>query len=349
MNGRLRVDLAALQSNYQTFVQAGDGREVAAVVKADAYGLGCTEVARALAAVGCQRFFVATAVEGQHLRDVLVEADIYVFEGARAATAAALAAARLTPVINDQHQLEIWRDFAHLPIAIQVDTGISRLGFPLSIRPSDFAGFQLDLLLSHFACADAPEHSLNAIQRQRMDQISRLFAGVKSSFGNSAAWLTGRAWQGDVGRPGIGLFGANPYVDAGGPKLDTVARFEVPVLQLRTVTAGEYIGYGATRIAEQDMQVAVVGCGYADGIPRLLSNQGSLGWRGQRCPIVGRVSMDLTVVDVSECEQQPVADDWLECFGDLIRVEEVADWALTISYEVFTGIRPRVARHYHWG
>lgn len=349
MSGRLRVDLAALQSNYQTYVCAGQGREVGAVVKADAYGLGCIEVSRALAAVGAQRFFVATPEEGLQLRESLVEARIYVFEGVSVHSAQALAAARLIPVINDHQQLAAWQKFSELPIAVQVDTGMSRLGFAMDISASDFSGFQIDLLISHFACADEVDSPLNALQIERFAQVARRFPAVKTSLGNSAAWLAGEAHRGDVGRAGIGLYGAQPFSGEPQVALETVARFEAPVIQTRAVAAGDSIGYGASVTASQPMSLATVACGYADGIPRLLSNRGALVWQNQRCPIVGRVSMDMTMVDVTDCAIAPEAGDWLECFGDQLSVDEVAAMAQTISYEIFTGIRPRVERQYHWG
>jgi alanine racemase len=358
MAGRLRIDLAALQSNYQAYRQIDAEREVGAVVKADAYGLGVLEISRALAGVGCKTYFVATAQEGAHLRSELVEADILVFEGVAPGTLELLVANRLTPVINDALQLSLWRPHRHLPVAVHVDTGMSRLGFPVDLSPADFADFGISLLMSHFACADEIDAACNRQQIQRFHDVAAHFPGVRTSFGNSAAWLQGEAFRGDVGRPGIGLYGGRPFggdtstlpkaaLRAANP--DVVARFEAQVIQVRDVAAGESIGYGASFVADQSMRVAVLGCGYADGIPRSLSNRGALAFAGDEYPIVGRVSMDLTAVDVSACPRTPRPGDWFQCFGDEISIEQAAEWAQTISYELLTGIRPRVPRQYHWG
>jgi alanine racemase len=346
MTSRLRVDLAALTANYRTYQEAGGtAREVGAVVKADAYGLGAHTVSSALAAAGCKRFFVATAVEGRQLRESLPDATIYVFEGAHQANAGILVSAGLIPVINHAAQLQAWQAHRKLAIAVQVDTGMSRLGFTPDVQPGVFEGFQINLLLTHFACADTPEHPLNKAQIQRFDAVAGQFPGVPTSIGNSAGWLLGTRFQGDVGRPGIGLYGANPY-DSRDVALARVARFEGRVLQVRTVAAGQSIGYGATATAREDLTVAIVGVGYADGVPRKLSHRGCFAFKNQRCPILGRISMDLTAVDISACSEPPGLDDWLECFGEEVSINEVAAWAETISYEVLTGIHPRVERQY---
>jgi len=348
VGSRLRVDLAALQANYRLFHSTGREKAVGAVVKADAYGLGAARVASALSAAGCRHFFVATAAEGADLRTALPEEHIYVFEGATTDNVATLVAARLIPVVNDEHQLARWQPHRARPVAVQIDTGMSRLGFSRDLEPTALAGFDVCLLMSHFACADEPEHPQNRVQRGRLDELVRRFPGIPTSFGNSAAALTGQAAESDVARPGIGLYGGNPFSDRA-HGLKTVARFEGSVLQLRSVQPGEGVGYGMTAVAKALMRLAIVGMGYADGVPRLLSNRGSFAWGGVRCPIVGRVSMDLTAVDVSGCPKPPQPGDWMECFGDSVSVDEVADWAETISYEILTGIRPRATRLYEQG
>jgi alanine racemase len=358
MSGRLRVDLSALQSNYQRYQRSGSGRAVAAVVKADAYGLGAAEVSRALAAVGCQCFFVATLEEGMALRQVLIEPEIFVLGGILPGTENEFVAHGLTPVINDHQQLAAWHPHRHLPIAVHVDTGMSRLGFPADVSAEDFADYRLSLLMSHFACSDEPAAELNSRQIERFRKLCQSFPGVRTSLGNSSAWLLGEGFRGDIGRPGIGLYGADPFGFAQGEQKastisierpEVVARFATRVLQVRDVPRGDSIGYAASFIASRDMRIAIVDCGYADGVPRALSNVGSLAFEEQLVPIVGRVSMDMTAVDISSCATEPRPGEWLECFGDRIPVDQVADWAGTISYEVLTGIRPRVPRLYHWG
>ncbi|MCZ6641626.1 MAG: alanine racemase [Gammaproteobacteria bacterium] len=344
MSGRLRVNLAALADNYATFQSVSEAHAVAAVVKANAYGLGLEAVSRHLHQSGCRTFFVATAAEGSELRGYLEDVEIYVFEGVRAETAQLLATARLRPVINHTTQLEAWRPHANLPIAVHVDTGMERLGFPRTVGSGSFRGFEIALLLTHLACADTPEHELNLLQIERFAAVRVEFPGIPVSIGNSAGVLMGQDFQGDMGRPGIGLYGGNPFSDRHNP-MKVVATLEEQILQLRTVSAGASVGYGATYTSPDDRVMAVLGLGYADGVPRILSNRGyvSLGC-GSRCPIRGRISMDLTIIDVTDNEVHE--GDWVELLGEDVSLDEVAGWADTVPYEILTGLGPRIPRIY---
>ncbi|HEX7034458.1 MAG TPA: alanine racemase [Pseudomonadales bacterium] len=344
MTARLRIDLGALVANYARCRNAARPGTSAAVVKADAYGLGAEPVARALWAAGCRDFFVATAAEGTALRGGLPEAAIYVFEGARSDSVAELLAARLVPVLNHPAQLELWRRAAGgRPAAVHVDTGMNRLGFPAESSVDAFSGVNVCLLVTHLACADQPDHPMNRRQLERLASVRRAFPGVPVSVGNAAALLCGGELVGDLGRPGIGLYGGNPYLGRPNP-MRPVVTLEGRILQIRQVRAGESIGYGAAFTAREDMRVAVVGLGYADGLPRLLSNRGEAAFGGRRCPIVGRISMDLTTVDVSAVTAD--VDDWVEFIGPTIPVDQVAEWAETIGYEVLTGLGRRPHRIY---
>jgi len=350
VSARLEVDLAALQANYRTYQNSSAGGVVGAVVKADAYGLGVEAVATTLQAAGCCHFFVATAAEGVALRDQVGSAAIYVFEGTE--SVAALLSAALIPVINHESQLADWRPQRDRPCVVHVDTGMSRLGFASDFRTQDLADFNVAMLMTHLACADTPEHPLNTTQIARFDTVLQrlraLFPAVLTSIGGSAGYLSGAAWQGDVGRPGIGLYGGNPFVDRPSP-VAPVARFEGRVLQLRQLPAGCPVGYGASMVTERPTDLAVVGFGYADGVPRSLSNCGAMTVHGHRCPVIGRVSMDLTNVDVTDCLAAGTAvqpGDWVECFGAGVSLDEVAGVAGTISYEILNGISARVAREY---
>lgn len=306
-------------------------------------------IARALWQDGCQDFFVASSEEGVQLRDLVPEARIFVFEGARAETAPALAEAGIVPVLNHPGQLEAWKRLGGgRPAAVHLDTGMHRLGFPSDVEIEAFDGIGLELLMTHLACADEPDHPLNAIQRQRFAgaaaRFRMRFPGLCCSVGNSAGVLNGV--EGDLdglGRPGIGLYGGNPLADGASP-VRPVVTMEGQVLQLRRVLPGESIGYGATYQASREMTLAVVGLGYADGLSRLLSNRGEAFCGGCRCPIVGRVSMDLTTVDVSDVQVAP--GDWVEFMGEHILVDEVAAWAQTIPYEILTGLGSRHQRIY---
>jgi alanine racemase len=346
MNRRLLVDLEALTANYRHFQAADDGAVVGAVVKANAYGLGAGPVAQGLEAAGCRMFFVATAGEGADLRRVLGPGpDIFVFDGVQTETASDLVAASLTPVINDAAQLALWQEHTRNPVAAHFDTGMKRLGFDWSTGADALGDHPVSLLLTHLACADEPDHPLNRIQVERFAAIKSRFPGVPTSIGNSAGCLTRAETRGDVSRPGIGLYGGNPFADADSP-VRPVASLQGRVLQLKTVAEGESVGYGATWTAGQDSQIAVVALGYADGLPRALSGRGELAIRGERCPLLGRVSMDYCVADVSRVPAVE-SGDWAEAFGNVIGVDEVAAQAGTIAYEMFTGVGSRVTRVYY--
>ncbi len=340
-SGRLRIDLGALVANYRLFRDAARPGRSGAVVKADGYGLGAGAVVRALWNGGCREFFVATAEEGVAVREALPEARVYVFEGALEESVSELIGRHLIPVLNHPGQLETWRRAAGASAAaVHVDTGMHRLGFPPELTSGDFRGVKVDLLVTHLACADEPEHPMNRRQLERLDRVRAHFPGVPASIGNSAGVLQGPSLCGDLGRPGIGLYGGNPFNAAPSP-VRPVVTLEGRILQLRRVAAGESVGYGATFTAGAELEIAVVGVGYGDGLPRLLSNRGEVAVGGVRRPIVGRVSMDLTTVDVTGLGAR--VGDWVEMFGATVLVDEVAAWADTIPYEVLSGLgrRPR--------
>jgi alanine racemase len=344
LSARLRIDLGALGANYATFARHASPGVAGAVVKADAYGLGAGPVSRALWECGCRDFFVATAEEAVCLRAELPDAVIYVFEGALPDTAADLRNGNLIPVLNHAAQADLWRrSGGGRPAAVHVDTGMHRLGFEHDVSASDFRGFPVCLLVTHLACADDPAHPMTVRQIERLSGVRERFPGVPVSIGNSAAVLQGPRLAGDLCRPGVGLYGGNPYLQQASP-VRPVVTLEAPILQVRQVAPGDSIGYGATFTAAAPMEVAVLGAGYGDGVPRLLSNRGAVAWRGRRCAIVGRVSMDLTTVDVTDCGAQ--VDDWVEIFGATVLVDEIAAWAQTIPYEILTGLGQRPRRQY---
>lgn len=322
-HGRLIVDLDALAANYGMFRDRSEAG-CAAVVKANAYGLGLVPVARRLVEAGCTQFFVATEAEGAQLIKIVPETEIFVLSGVAKIPG-------LVPVVNRVS------DIGHGPVAIHVDTGMNRLGIDPREVP-DRA--EIRLLITHLACSDRPEHPLNALQLERFEEVAKRFPNVPVSIANSAGVLNGVR---GIGRPGIGLYGGNPYAALGNP-MSCVATLEGEVLQVRTVRAGEAVGYGASYTTKRDATIAVVGIGYADGVPRALSNQGEASYGDTRLSIVGRVSMDLTHLDVTGTDIG--LGDWVEFFGATIAVDEVAAWANTVSYEILTGVGDRVDRKY---
>lgn len=342
----MTVSLSALAANYRLLCQHASGA-VAAVVKADGYGLGAVPIAAHLYQQGCREFFVATCTEGVQLRQSLADAVIYVLEGAYADSVEALSSADLTPVLNTPTQLALWSSTGR-PAAVHVDTGMQRLGLPYSDagRMLNDSGVPLRLFVSHFARADESGHDTLQQQISRALPVYQSLRAqhpeLRLSLCNSAAMLQGLGAE-DLGRAGIGLYGGNPFDGRSNP-MQSVVDMRARVLQIRTVERGVPIGYGGTYVAPAPTRVAVLGVGYADGLPRLLSNRGEV-WLGeQRCSILGRVSMDLTAVDVSGLD---VAEgDEAQVMGAMISVDEVAAWADTIAYEILTGISRRMPRRY---
>ncbi len=346
MNNRLIVSRAALEENYRRLKARAAG-DVAAVVKANAYGLGAAEVGSSLERAGCAEFFVATAAEGVELRAALPDATIYVLEGVWQETAAALRDAELVPVLNTAAQCQVWSSSGQ-PAALHVDTGMQRLGLDPAEAASvlDSVSCPITLLLTHFARADEPEHPANAEQLRRIQPVYAALKGrrsaVRLSLANSAALLSGVGPE-HLGRAGIGLYGGNPFTGRENP-MCAVARLEARVLQVRSIAAGVPVGYGGAFTSPAPMQLATVAAGYADGVPRLLSDNGRVFIAGEFCEIVGRVSMDMVHVDVTGIA---VAEgDWAELMGVHVTVDEIAERAQTLAYEILTGIGGRVPRLY---
>ena len=353
----LTVDLNALATNWRT-LQAAATRagcaESGAVVKANAYGLGIEPVARTLASLGCRRFFVATLAEGEALREILPNTppcEIHILSGPTDTTAAAtMASTGLIPALNDPYQLDLWKPHRHHPAAIHIDTGMNRLGFPYeSLNPAIFQGLEITLVMSHLACADTPDHPLNALQHTRCDHLARMFPSTPTSFTNSAAAVTGAlatATQArDIARLGIGLYGGNPLTNQPSP-VKPVATLDAPILSTRHATKGETIGYGATHTLTQATTLAVIAAGYADGIPRTLGGRGSVFRDDHRLPILGRISMDTLTIDATAVADTLHPGDRVEIFGRNISLDEAATLASTIPYELLVRVGPRVERRY---
>lgn len=354
---RLAIDLAAVAYNYR-LIEAKVGATVAAVVKADAYGLGMAPVALALAGAGCRDFFVAHLQEALALRrEAPLEARIYVLHGLWPGAERAAADEGVIPVLNSLGQMQAWRRLARqrgqrLPAVLQVDTGMSRLGMSrhevdwLTADPEIFSDLDIRLLMSHLACADHPDAAGNARQRAAFTDVIARLPPVDQSFANSAAALSARPSFGGLVRAGLALFGASPVPgeDFG---LRPVVRLEARVLQCRSICAGDGVGYGHTFIASEAMRIATVAMGYADGWPRGLDGRAAAYFGDQRLPVLGRVSMDSFVVDASGLEPGALrAGDWVELIGRHQSVEDIATAAGAIPYEILVNLGPRLQRWY---
>ncbi len=355
---RLHVDLDALADNYRLIADLAEGAQIAPVVKADAYGLGLAPVVRRLWLEGARAFFVSRVSEGVTLRATLGArrpATVWVFEGCPPGAAATLSKAALTPVLNSFTQIDDWGLHAlslgrRLAAALHIDTGMNRLGLrpeearALAVAPDRLRPLELELLVSHLACGSQAGHTMNAAQLDRFTQLCALFPGVPRSLAASGGVFLGADYHLDQIRPGISLYGGGPF-GSPDPRLTRVATLTAPILQIRQVPAGETIGYGADFTATQAMRIAIVAAGYADGVLRS-SSPGAYGsLDGQACALVGRISMDLIALDVTDRPNaQPGAE--IELIGRHVALDEVARRAATISYEILTRIGARVARLY---
>lgn len=358
----LHIDLDALADNYRTLqARVGGQCRVAGVVKANAYGVGVEPVARVLRTCEVDFFFVATIDEGCALRALFLDAAvrIAVLGGLLPGTAAEFSAHHLIPVLNDLAQVNAWR--AHCsnigrddPCVLHVDTGMNRLGLGHEERaavvrdPSLLAGINLVLVMSHFACADEPENPMTAAQWNMFDEFTRrVCPNVARSMANSAGVYADSAYHADMVRPGMAIYGLNPTPGRPNPMRNVVG-LRAPVLQIRTVPAGDTIGYGATFCADAPMRVATLGIGYADGFLRALSNHGHVYVNGAACPVLGRVSMDAVVVDVS-AQSSLTVGDFVDVLGPEQGADALANAAGTIGYEILTALGARYARTYHGG
>jgi alanine racemase len=358
----LIIDLGALAANYRQLRDLAGPAECAAVVKADAYGLGMAQAARALSKAGCKTFFVATLGEAKDLRDLLPDAVIYVFSGLLPETAEAFRASSLRPVLNSAEEVREWAAFCtrvgeKSPCAVHIDTGMNRLGLSATDidalpRTHDvWAALTLSLVMSHLACADDPSHAKNTEQRRSFDTLRAKLPEAPTSLANSAGILLGPDFAYDLVRPGIALYGGHPQRRGENP-FRAVVTLKGRILQVRDVEAGETVGYGATHEFQRPSRVAIVSVGYADGIFRALSSKdgedGLVVYLGAHvAPILGRVSMDLIAVDVTGIPKGlAVRGEWVELIGPKTSAHELAVHAGTIDYEVLTNLGRRASRHY---
>ena len=357
----LTVDLDAIAANYRLLAQLANGAVVAGVMKADAYGLGMAQVAPALVRAGCRVFFTAHLEEGMRLRGIVPAAStIYVLHGPPPGTTADFIAHDLVPVLNDPGQVGAWSAAcAHagrrLAAAVQVDSGMSRMGLaPADLAalgdPRDWlAAFEPVLLMSHLACADVPDHPMNARQRQRFDAIRAAFPAMPASLANSSAVFLGPDFRYDLMRPGAALYGINPQPGHDNPLRQAVS-LDARIVQVRTIEAGDAVGYGARYVATGTRRIATIAVGYADGWLRALSGHGSAFIDGVRVPIAGTVSMDSITLDVTgipDARLQPGMT--VELLGAHQHVDAVATEAGTIGYEVLTRLGARFERRYVGG
>jgi len=352
----LRVDLAQVKANYEALKALTPRAKVAAAVKADAYGLGAETIGRALYGAGCRIFFVATAGEGKLLRDAIgPNGAIYVLNGPAPRDKGALLGAKLKPVISSLEQARYWAEISRETneppyTAIHIDTGMNRMGLTeeevktLSRDKDLWNAITPEWIMSHLACASITDHPMNAAQLQTFKRMAATLPQTPLSLANTAGIYLGKDYHFQLVRPGIGLYGGKATDRPQKEESQPVVKLLAPILQVRYVKKGEAIGYNATHIADRDMRLATVGAGYADGIPVSLSNNGHAVIHDTPVPIVGRVSMDLTILDTTDIAMPVQVGGVVEFLGD--HLEERAREAGTINYELLVRLGQRVRRDY---
>jgi alanine racemase len=362
--GTLTVDLDAIADNWQTLTRRLLAVECGAVVKANAYGLGLEPVTARLAQAGCKTFFVADVAEARRARSRARDAAIYVLNGFSPEAAHAFAELDVQPVINSTMELAEWDAFIATQgwrggAAIHIDTGMNRLGMPaeeaaaLALRLQQ-QNHGITLLMSHLACAEVPDHPLNASQIRLFRELRMLYHGVPASLANSAGIFIGDTAHFDLARPGAALYGINPTPGRDNP-MRNVLTLSARILQVRKVPQGESVGYGATWNAKRASRIAVAALGYADGLLRAGSGLdrkagGSAIVAKKRCPIVGYISMDLACIDVTDLPDNAVRRGSSAIFiGEDLPIDEVAAPAGTIGYEVLVRLGSRCHLAYRGG
>ncbi|MFO0998610.1 MAG: alanine racemase [Alphaproteobacteria bacterium] len=352
----LTIDVGAVVANYRTLQARLGPVPCAAVVKADAYGLGLAEVAPALAAAGCTTFFVAHLGEGVALRAHLPSPEIFVLNGPGEGEERIFEAHDLAPALNSLVQIDRWARFCRergsRAAILHIDTGMSRLGLPedeverLAGDPGRLGGIDLRYVMTHLACPEESNHPMNEAQLAAFNAVRARLPKMRASLAASSAIFLGPRYHFDLARPGVALYGANPTPDRPNPMRPTIT-LEAPILQLREIDPPRTVGYGAAHRVARRTKIATIAIGYADGYLRSLSGRGLCHIAGHRVPVVGRVSMDLTTLDVTEVPASLIEPGRLvEVVGPNHPVDAVAEEAGTIAYEILTGLGSRYRRRY---
>jgi len=356
----LTIDLDAIAANYRLLSARLGAAACAGVVKADAYGLGVRQIAPVLAAAGCQTFFVATADEGIELRQILGDAEIHVLNGCPHGAEPEFVRNGLIPVINSLRDVGAWAAFAvqrgqDLLASLHVDTGMARLGLPsyeldaLVEGPSRLRGVELCCVMSHLACGSEPQNPMNARQLSAFRDALRVLPPARASLVSSSGVFLGPDYHFQLGRPGAAIYGLSPVTSEPNPMTQVIS-LKGKILQVRDVDTPQTVGYGATHHVAGPSRLATVAVGYADGYLRSLSNSG-FGYIGDvRVPVVGRVSMDLIVFDVTGIPEEAARPGgFIDLIGPQNSLDQVADAAGTIGYELLTALGSRYHREYTGG
>ncbi len=356
----LTINLANIRENYRRLKEKAAGIQCGAVVKANGYGLGALEVTGSLLREGCRHFFTATLDEALELREAYtpeILPDIYVFNGLDTACCDEFLAHRITPILCSHEQVIVWSSKASalhkkLPAVIHVDTGMNRLGFSPAefekLDSSSLTSLDIKFIMSHLACADVENHPMNAQQLDCFQKVINRFKGqaIKFSLANSGGIFLGAYYHFDLLRPGIALYGVNPQESSVNPMLDVVD-LKSRIIQMHCADADGTVGYRAAGKVKKGAKLATVSIGYADGVPWSLSNVAFNGYIGNYpVPLMGRVTMDLMVFDVSDVPEDVLNSGWVEIFGQNNKINEIAMRLGVVAYDILTKLGRRPLRVY---
>jgi alanine racemase len=352
----LEIDLDAVVANWRILRDThGAGRDTAGVLKADGYGLGAIAIARRLHAAGCRHFFTAHLMEAVELRPVVPDAMLCVLHGLGPGEAETFIEHGLAPALGTLGEVQAWNAAARtagqrLPALLHIDTGMNRTGLSpseldrLTADPTMMEGLDLLYVMTHLVAADSPAAPINGLQARAFAGVASRFPGVRRSFANSSGIFLGEDFASDLARPGAALYGINPTTGRPNP-MRPVAQLRARIMQLRDVAVGEGVGYDHQWVSPRPSRIATLPIGYADGYHRVLGNQADVALGGRLCPVVGRISMDLITVDVTDCPEAAIGD-WCEVIGPSVPVDTLAALAGTNAYEILTSLGRRFHRRY---
>jgi alanine racemase len=356
----LEIDLDALAKNYNFIKKTCNNSIVGAVVKSNAYGLGATWVAKKLSSTGCNDFFVMTIEEGIEIRKTLgTKGNIYVLHGTSVNDVVSFDEYNLTPVINNLGQLEIWQKLSlslqkNLPFVLHCDIGINRLGMnktefkKLVANPDLYKNLNQKFIMSHLSSSDEMTNKVNESQLQLFKELSEHFPKVKRSLANSSAIFLGKDYHFDLIRPGAAIYGLNPTSNLKSNPMYNIIKLTAPIIHINKIASGETVGYNGTFVAKEETVIATLPIGYADGYSRSLSNQGIVYINNKKAPVVGRISMDLVTIDVSDFSDHEIyLGQTVEIIGANNPPDKIAKLFGTIGYEILTKLGNRFERIYN--
>ncbi len=355
--GFLDIKLQNLANNYKIFQEFVEkGTNVAGIVKANAYGLGLKPIVQTLETLNCPIFFVATPEEAVALRSINTQTPIAVLNGLFLGAEQDYIHHNLTPILNTPEEINRWNKTAQnngrkLPAIIHFDTGMNRLGLGHEETSTfcearhHYNGLDIQMVMSHFSCADNQDNPMNHDQFLAFDKIANFFPNIRKSLANSSGIFRDKAYHYDMVRPGNALYGGNPTPEKANP-MHPVIELTTRILQIRHVKKNQSIGYNSTHAFDKDTSTATLAVGYADGFHRAGSNQTMVYYNGKACPVLGRVSMDLITIGIGHLDKQPQIGEAIEIIGPHQSIDDLASTWNTIGYEVLTSLGSRYHRRY---